>query len=125
MAVAARVESLFAEVRDAHPSVFGQYETVGVTPDEIIEVVTELTELSAPFVLKNQRAVGCDGRCIRAIHRRRNEKEGGEFFTNQPVTTCSAKMVVDLSEGTMLDPLHGGFAVLCYGECGIHPEQRH
>ena len=43
-AVARRIEELFAEVRDTHPTVFDPHETLGASPGEIIEVVTELQE---------------------------------------------------------------------------------
>jgi type I restriction enzyme M protein len=104
-AVAARVESLFAEVRDAHPSVFGPYENIGVSADEIIEVVT---------VLQSYRLLGetdeqwdVMGAAYEQYTADEMKKEGGEFFTNRLIVDLLTKMVVDMSEGTMLDPAGG------------------
>ena len=105
MAVASRVESLFAEVRDAHPSVFGQYETVGVSADEIIEVVTELQNYRLLGETDEQWDVM--GAAYEQYTADEMKKEGGEFFTNRLIVDLLTKMVVDLSEGTMLDPAGG------------------
>lgn len=105
MAVSVRVENLFAEVRDAHPSVFGQYETVGVTADEIIEVVTELQNYRLLGETDEQWDVM--GAAYEQYTADEMKKEGGEFFTNRLIVDLLTKMVVDLSEGTMLDPAGG------------------
>jgi type I restriction enzyme M protein len=105
MAVAARVESLFAEVRQAHPSVFAQYENIGVTPDEIIEVVTELQNYRLLGETDEQWDVM--GAAYEQYTADEMKKEGGEFFTNRLIVDLLTKMVVDLKEGVMLDPAGG------------------
>ncbi len=104
-AVASRVESLFAEVRDSHPTVFDPHETIGASPDEIIEVVTEL---------QNYRLLGetdeqwdIMGAAYEQYTADEMKKEGGEFFTNRLIVDLLTKMVVDVSGGTMIDPAGG------------------
>ncbi|MFZ1139208.1 MAG: type I restriction enzyme HsdR N-terminal domain-containing protein, partial [Candidatus Sulfotelmatobacter sp.] len=105
LAVAARVESLFAEVRDAHPSVFGAYETIGVSADEIIEVVTELQNYRLLGETDEQWDVM--GAAYEQYTADEMKKEGVEFFTNRLIVDLLTKMVVSLNEGTMLDPAGG------------------
>lgn len=104
-AVAARVESLFAEVRSAHPSVFGIHETIGVTPDEIIDVVTELQ--SYRLLGETDEQWDVMGAAYEQYTADEMKKEGGEFFTNRLIVDLLTKMVVDVSEGVMLDPAGG------------------
>ena len=104
-AVALRVESLFAEVRDSHPTVFDPHESIGVSADEIVEVVTEL---------QNYRLLGetdeqwdIMGAAYEQYTADEMKKEGGEFFTNRLIVDLLTKMVVDIPEGTMIDPAGG------------------
>ena len=104
-AVAARIEQLFAEVRDSHSTVFDPHETIGASPDEIIEVVTEL---------QNYRLLGetdeqwdMMGAAYEQYTADEMKREGGEFFTNRLIVDLLTKMVVGMSEGTMVDPAGG------------------
>ena len=103
--VARRVEMLFAEVRDAHPTVFGRHETVGVSADEIIEVVTELQNYRLLGETDEQWDVM--GAAYEQYTADEMKKEGGEFFTNRLIVDLLTKMVVDINEETMLDPAGG------------------
>lgn len=105
LAVATRVENLFAEVRNAHPTVFGIYENIGVTPDEIIDVVTELQGYRLLGETDEQWDVM--GAAYEQYTADEMKKEGGEFFTNRLIVELLTKMVVDLGEGVMLDPAGG------------------
>ncbi len=104
-AVAFRVESLFAEVRDAHPTVFDTHEIIGASPDEIIEVVTELQN----YRLLGETDAQWDimGAAYEQYTADEMKKEGGEFFTNRLIVDLLTKMVVDVSGGTMIDPAGG------------------
>jgi type I restriction-modification system DNA methylase subunit len=103
--VAKRVEMLFAEVRDAHPTVFDKYEKIGVSPDEIIEVVTLLQDYKLLGETDEQWDVM--GAAYEQYTADEMKKEGGEFFTNRLVVDLLTKMVVDVSGGIMLDPTGG------------------
>jgi type I restriction enzyme M protein len=104
-AVAKRVEMLFAEVRDAHPTVFDRHETIGVSADEIIEVVTELQNYRLLGETDEQWDVM--GAAYERYTADEMKKEGGEFFTNRLIVDLITKMSVDASEGAMLDPAGG------------------
>ena len=104
-AVALRIETLFAEVRDAHPTVFDPHESIGVSPDEIIEVVTVLQDYRLLGETDEQWDVM--GAAYEQYTADEMKKEGGEFFTNRLIVDLLTKMVVDLSEGTMIDPAGG------------------
>jgi len=104
-AVADRIERLFYEVRDAHPTVFDPHEKIGASPDEIVEVVTEL---------QNYRLLGDKdeqwdimGAAYEQYTADEMKKEGGEFFTNRLIVDLLTKMVVNSPEGIMLDPAGG------------------
>jgi type I restriction enzyme M protein len=103
--VARRVEMLFAEVRDSHPTVFDRHETIGVSADEIIEVVTELQNYRLLGETDEQWDVM--GAAYEQYTADEMKKEGGEFFTNRLIVDLLTKMVVDINEGTMLDPAGG------------------
>jgi type I restriction enzyme M protein len=109
-AVARRVEMLFAEVRDANPTVFDRHETIGVSPDEIIEVVTELQDYRLLGETDEQWDVM--GAAYEQYTADEMKKEGGEFFTNRLIVSLLTDMVVDIREGTMLD-LAGGTGGFC------------
>lgn len=104
-AVAHRIEKLFAEVRDAHQTVFDPHESIGVSPDEIIEVVTELQNYRLLGETDEQWDVM--GAAYEQYTADEMKKEGGEFFTNRLIVNLLTKMVVDLSEGIMIDPAGG------------------
>lgn len=104
-AVARRIESLFAEVRDAHSTVFDPHETIGASADEIIEVVTELQNYRLLGETDEQWDVM--GAAYEQYTADEMKKEGGEFFTNRLIVDLLTNMVVDLTEGTMLDPAGG------------------
>jgi type I restriction enzyme M protein len=104
-AVARRVESLFAEVRDAHPTVFGKHETIGASADEIIEVVTELQ--SYRLLGETDEQWDVLGAAYEQYTADEMKKEGGEFFTNRLIVDLLTKMTVDTSNGVMLDPTGG------------------
>ena len=104
-AVVRRIERLFAEVRDAHPTVFDPHESIGVSPDEIIEVVTELQDYRLLGETDEQWDVM--GAAYEQYTADEMKKEGGEFFTNRLIVDLLTKMVVDLSEGIMIDPAGG------------------
>ena len=103
--VARRVEDLFAEVRDAHTSVFVPHETIGATPDEVIEVVTELQNYR--LLGQNDEQWDVMGAAYEQYTADEMKKEGGEFFTNRLIVNLLTKMVVDASLGTMIDPAGG------------------
>lgn len=104
-AAAHRIEKLFAEVRDAHPTVFDPHEKIGVSADEIIEVVTELQNYRLLGETDEQWDVM--GAAYEQYTADEMKKEGGEFFTNRLIVDLLTKMVVGLTEGTMLDPAGG------------------
>ena len=104
-AVAQRIEDLFSEVRDAHPTVFDSHENIGVSPDEIIEVVTELQNYR--LLGETDKQWDIMGAAYEQYTATEMKKEGGEFFTNRLIVDLLTKMVVDLSEGTMIDPAGG------------------
>lgn len=104
-AVARRVENLFAEVRDAHPTVFDIYETIGVSADEIIEVVTELQDYRLLGETDEQWDIM--GAAYEQYTADEMKKEGGEFFTNRLVVHFLTRMVVSAADGTMIDPAGG------------------
>ena len=94
-----------SEVRDSHPTVFDPHESIGVSADEIVEVVTEL---------QNYRLLGetdeqwdIMGAAYEQYTADEMKKEGGEFFTNRLIVDLLTKMVVDIPEGTMIDPAGG------------------
>ena len=103
--VARRAEMLFAEVRDAHPTVFDRHETIGASADEIIEVVTELQ--SYRLLGETDEQWDVMGAAYEQYTADEMKKEGGEFFTNRLIVDLVTKMVVDTSEGIMLDPTGG------------------
>ena len=104
-AVALRIETLFAEVRDAHPTIFDPHESIGVSPDEIVEVVTGLQDYRLLGETDEQWDVM--GAAYEQYTADEMKKEGGEFFTNRLIVDLLTKMVVGLSEGTMIDPAGG------------------
>jgi len=104
-AVARRIENLFVEVRDAHPTVFDPNETIGVSADEIIEVVTELQ--SYRLLGETDEQWDVLGAAYEQYTADEMKREGGEFFTNRLIVDLLTKMVVDVGEGTMLDPAGG------------------
>jgi type I restriction enzyme M protein len=104
-AVAVRIEALFAEVRDAHPTVFDPHETIGVSPDEIIEAVTELQ--SYRLLGESDEQWDVMGAAYEQYTADEMKKEGGEFFTNRLIVDLLTKMAVNLSEGVMIDPAGG------------------
>ena len=105
-AVAGRVELLFAEVRDSHPTVFDPQETIGASADEIIEVVTEF---------QNYRLLGetdeqwdIMGAAYEQYTADEMKREGGEFFTNRLIVGLLTRMAInDVPAGVMLDPAGG------------------
>lgn len=104
-AVARRIERLFVEVRDAHPTVFDRHEVIGASADEIIEVVTELQ--SYRLLGETDEQWDVMGAAYEQYTADEMKKEGGEFFTNRLIVDLLTKMVVDLTDGTMLDPAGG------------------
>ena len=104
-AVARRVEKLFAEIRDAHPTVFDPHETLGASPGEIIEVVTELQEYQLLGTTDKQWDLM--GAAYEQYTADEMKKEGGEFFTNRLIVRLLTRMVVGSIDGTMLDPAGG------------------
>ena len=103
--VAFRIELLFAEVRDSHPMVFDPHETIGASQDEIIEVVTELQHYRLLGETDEQWDIM--GAAYEQYTADEMKKEGGEFFTNRLIVDLLTKMVVDVSDGTMIDPAGG------------------
>lgn len=104
-AVAQRVEQLFAEVRDANPTVFDRHERIGASPDEIIEVVTELQHYQLLGDTDEQWDIM--GAAYEQYTADEMKREGGEFFTNRLVVDLLTRMVVDSPDGIMLDPAGG------------------
>ena len=104
-AVAGRIEKLFAEIRDAHPTVFDPHETLGASPGEIIEVVTELQEYQ--LLGTTDRQWDLMGAAYEQYTADEMKKEGGEFFTNRLIVRLLTRMVVGSTDGTMLDPAGG------------------
>ena len=103
--VAQRVEQLFAEVRDANPTVFDPHERIGASPDEIIEVVTELQHVRLLGDTDAQWDIM--GAAYEQYTAEEMKKEGGEFFTNRLVVDLLTKMAVDSPDGIMLDVAGG------------------
>jgi type I restriction-modification system DNA methylase subunit len=104
-AVANRVETLFSEVRDAHSTVFDPHEQIGASPDEIVEVVTELQH----YRILGEKDEQWDlmGAAYEQYTADEMKREGGEFFTNRLIVDLLTKMVIDLPDGIMLDPAGG------------------
>jgi type I restriction-modification system DNA methylase subunit len=104
-AVAARVESLFEEVRDANPTVFDPHETIRVGTRQIVDVVVELQDF---------RLIGDDdaqwdlmGAAYEQYTAEVLKREGGEFFTNRLVVRLLTRMVDPRSNDRVLDPAGG------------------
>ncbi len=102
---AARVEGLFAEVRDQNPGVFDAHERVGATADEVVEVMAELQ----PFRLFTEDDAQWDllGAAYEQYTAREMKREGGQFFTNRLVVNLLTEMVEPGPGDTMLDPAGG------------------
>jgi len=103
--VAKRIEKLFAEVRDANPTVFDPYERIGVSADEIVEVVIELQDYKLLGDTDQQWDVM--GAAYEQYTADEMKKEGGEFFTNRLIVNFLTNMVVESPNGVMLDPAGG------------------
>lgn len=103
--VAERIETLFEEVRDANPTVFDPHEQLGATPDEIIEVVSELQE----YRLLGEDEVQWDliGAAYEQYTGDEMKREGGEFFTNRLIVNLMSEMVQPDPDDLMLDPAGG------------------
>ena len=104
-AVSQRVEQLFVEVRDANLTVFERHERIGASPDEIVEVVTELQHYRLLGETDEQWDVM--GAAYELYTADEMKKEGGEFFTNRLIVDLLTKMVVDSPDGIMIDPAGG------------------
>lgn len=103
--VADRVEQLFTEVRDANPTVFDPHERIGASPDEIIEVITELQHYRLLGDTDDQWDIM--GAAYEQYTADEMKKEGGEFFTNRLIVDLLTKMAVKSPDGIMLDPAGG------------------
>jgi type I restriction enzyme M protein len=108
--VAERVQTLFAEMRDANPTVFEAAERVRVGNRQMVEVVVEL---------QDYKMVGDDdiqwdvmGAAYEQYTADILKKEGGEFFTNRLVVNLLVDMVDPQPDHIVLDPAGGtgGFA---------------
>lgn len=104
-AVAQRVEHLFTEVRDTHHTVFDIHEQIGASPDEIVEVVTELQHYR--LLGESDEQWDVMGAAYEQYTADEMKKEGGEFFTNRLIVNLLTRMVVDSPNGIMLDPAGG------------------
>ena len=104
-AVRGRVETLFAEVRDANPTVFDQHEHIGASADEIVEVVTELQHYKLLGETDDQWDIM--GAAYEQYTADEMKREGGEFFTNRLVIDLLTRMAVTSPDITMLDPAGG------------------
>ncbi len=103
--VANRVGKLFREVRDANPTVFDLHEEIGASPDEIVEVVTEIQNYR--FIGDKDNQWDVMGAAYEQYTAEEMKKEGGEFFTNRLIVDLMTKMVVNSPNGIMLDPAGG------------------
>jgi type I restriction enzyme M protein len=105
-AVAKRIETLFAEVRDENPTVFDEFERVGASSDEIVEVVTELQHFR--LLGESDKQWDIMGAAYEQYTADEMKKEGGEFFTNRLIVDLLTRMVLDTPlSGVMLDPAGG------------------
>ncbi|MBI1730758.1 N-6 DNA methylase [Candidatus Acetothermia bacterium] len=102
---AQRAESLFAEVRDANPTVFDAYETIGASSDEIVEAMVEFQKYK--LLGDNDQQWDIMGAAYEQYTAEEMKKEGGEFFTNRLVVHLLTKMVSVTSDDIVLDPAGG------------------
>lgn len=103
--VANRVSQLFREVRDANPTVFDPHEEIGASPDEVVEVVTEIQDYK--FIGDSDNQWDVMGGAYEQYTAEEMKREGGEFFTNRLIVDLLVKMVVNSPDGIMLDPAGG------------------
>jgi type I restriction-modification system DNA methylase subunit len=113
-AVAKRVGELFIEVREENPTVFDPHEQINASPDEIVEVVTELQHYR--LLGENDEQWDMMGMAYEEYTKDEMKREGGEFFTNRLIVKLLTQMVITdsskLSNITMLD-LAGGTGGFC------------
>jgi type I restriction enzyme M protein len=100
-----RAEQLFAEVRDANRTVFDEHERIGASPDEIVDVMTQLQDFQ--LLGNDDQQWDILGAAYEQYTADEMKKEGGEFFTNRLVVNLLANMVGVGPDDVVLDPAGG------------------
>jgi type I restriction enzyme M protein len=103
--VAARIQSLFAEVRDQNPTVFEPTERILVGDRQVAEVVVELQD----YALVGDEDLQWDlmGAAYEQYTAEVMKREGGQFFTNRLVVDFLTRILDPGPDELMLDPAGG------------------
>jgi type I restriction enzyme M protein len=111
--VAARVRSLFAQIRDEHLDVFDEHETISAGDREIATVVSELQDFR--FLPSEDSDVVYDvvGAAYEVYIGSHLKGDRGQYFTHRLIVTLLTRLVDPTEKDTIVDPAmgSGGFLI--------------